>query len=150
MRIVSAVFAHHVNVIVIMKFKIDTKEKFTVVTPIEPLLSDIVAVELGTECTRILGSDITNTILNLREITLIDETACDAITLWQQRFYEANASFVICEMKPEIEAIFDKLELTDVLNITPTESEAWDIVQMEEIERELLDGDDFEFETINK
>ena len=24
------------------------------------------------------------------------------------------------------------------MNITPTESEAWDIVQMEEIERELL------------
>jgi len=29
------------------------------------------------------------------------------------------------------------------MNVTPTESEAWDIVQMEEIERELL-GDDEE------
>jgi len=27
--------------------------------------------------------------------------------------------------------------LSDTINITPTESEAWDIVQMEEIEREL-------------
>ncbi len=129
-----------------MKFKIDTKEKFTVVTPIEPHFSDIVAVELGTTCTDILQKEIKNTILNLSNITTIDEIPCDAITQWQQRFYEANASFVICEMKPEIEAIFDSLELTDVLNITPTESEAWDIVQMEEIERELLDGDDFEFE----
>jgi hypothetical protein len=31
------------------------------------------------------------------------------------------------------------------MNITPTESEAWDILQMEEIERELLDSDDMEF-----
>jgi hypothetical protein len=31
------------------------------------------------------------------------------------------------------------------MNTTPTESEAWDIVQMEEIERELLDSDDMEF-----
>jgi hypothetical protein len=31
------------------------------------------------------------------------------------------------------------------MNMTPTESEAWDIVQMEEIERELLDSDDMEF-----
>jgi hypothetical protein len=31
------------------------------------------------------------------------------------------------------------MELLDLMNITPTESEAWDIVQMEEIERELLD-----------
>jgi hypothetical protein len=27
------------------------------------------------------------------------------------------------------------------MNATPTESEAWDIVQMEEIERELLDNE---------
>ena len=129
-----------------MKFKIDTKEKFSVVTPIEPHFSDIVAAELGTLCTNILAKDVKNTILNLQLITSIDDNSCDAITQWQQHFYEANASFVICEMREAIEAVFNKLELTDVLNITPTESEAWDIVQMEEIERELLDGDDFEFE----
>jgi hypothetical protein len=28
------------------------------------------------------------------------------------------------------------------MNITPTESEAWDIVQMEEIERELMEGEE--------
>jgi hypothetical protein len=32
-----------------------------------------------------------------------------------------------------------------MMNLTPTETEAWDIVQMEEIERELLDSDDIEF-----
>ena len=129
-----------------MKFKIDTKEKFSVVTPIEPHFSDIVAAELETFCIDILAKDIKNTILNLNLITSIDDNSCDTITQWQQRFYEANASFVICEMIEAVEAVFDKLELTDVLNIIPTESEAWDIVQMEEIERELLDGDDFEFE----
>ncbi|MBC7720836.1 MAG: anti-anti-sigma factor [Pedobacter sp.] len=128
-----------------MKFKIDTKEKFTVVTPIEPYFSDIVAAELESTCNYILEKEVKNTILNLSNITTIDEVHCDAITQWQQRFYEANASFVICEMQPKIVAVFDSLELTDVLNITPTESEAWDIVQMEEIEREMLNGDDFEF-----
>jgi hypothetical protein len=38
------------------------------------------------------------------------------------------------------------MEVLEMWNITPTESEAWDIVQMEEIERELLDGDDINFE----
>lgn len=129
-----------------MKFKIDTKEKFTVVTPIEPHFYDNVTADFNTLCETLLQKDIKNTILNMVNVTGIDDTSCDAVTQWQQRFYEANTSFVICEMTPEVEAIFDKLELTDVLNITPTESEAWDIVQMEEIERELLDGDDFEFE----
>jgi hypothetical protein len=31
--------------------------------------------------------------------------------------------------------------LLDFLNVTPFESEAWDIVQMEEIERDLLGGE---------
>lgn len=130
-----------------MKFKIDTKEKFTVVTPIEPHFADNVTADFSALCEILLQKDVKNTILNMANVVSIDDNSCDAITQWQQRFYEANASFVICEMTPEIEAIFEKLELTDVLNITPTESEAWDIVQMEEIERELLDGDDFEFET---
>jgi hypothetical protein len=39
----------------------------------------------------------------------------------------------------------DDSEYAEMMNITPTETEAWDIVQMEEIERELLDSDDMEF-----
>jgi Trp operon repressor len=44
-------------------------------------------------------------------------------------------------MQPLVEETFDKEELLELLNSTPTESEAWDIVQMEEIERELLDNE---------
>jgi hypothetical protein len=32
----------------------------------------------------------------------------------------------------------DEKELLELMNVTPTESEAWDIVQMEEIERDLF------------
>jgi hypothetical protein len=61
----------------------------------------------------------------------------------QQKFYEAGASFVICELQKDVEAFLDEKELLELMNFTPTESEAYDIVQMEEIERELLDDDDF-------
>jgi anti-anti-sigma regulatory factor len=59
----------------------------------------------------------------------------------QQKFYEQSASFVICEMRKPVEEFLDKAGLLELLNTTPTESEAWDIVQMEEIEREFLDSD---------
>ncbi len=55
----------------------------------------------------------------------------------QQKFADNNASFVICEIQKPVELFLEKLELSDALNIVPTESEAWDIVQMEEIERTL-------------
>ena len=57
----------------------------------------------------------------------------------QQLFYDQQCSFVICELKPEVESFFDQKDMLDLINYTATESEAWDIVQMEEIERELFD-----------
>jgi hypothetical protein len=39
----------------------------------------------------------------------------------------------------------EELDLAETMNITPSESEAWDIVQMEEIERELFEDDNVGF-----
>jgi hypothetical protein len=58
----------------------------------------------------------------------------------QQIFYNENYSFVICALPSEVLSQLTELDLLDAMNVTPTESEAWDIVQMEEIERELLGG----------
>jgi anti-anti-sigma regulatory factor len=74
----------------------------------------------------------------LNNVNSIDEKSGEILSLLQQQFYENNCSFVICNLHPAIEALLDQLELLELMNITPTESEAWDIVQMEEIERELL------------
>lgn len=84
--------------------------------------------------------------LNLSEVAGIEEGAAGILAELQQTFYDNHASFVICCLQPSVEESLEKLELLELLNITPTESEAWDIVQMEEIERELLDGDDMEFD----
>ena len=51
---------------------------------------------------------------------------------------------MVCELQEPVEKMLDERELLEVMNSTPTESEAWDIVQMEEIERELLGDDDME------
>ena len=64
----------------------------------------------------------------------------------QGQFYDKNTSFVLCAISDGLFDTLDKTDYAELLNMTPTESEAWDIVQMEEIERELLDSDDMEFE----
>ena len=130
-----------------MEVKIDTKEKFTVVTPILPGLSANIAANLAETCSAQLQKQVKNVVLNLSELTVVDESSTEILMNLQQKFYESNASFVICCLQPGVEAFLDKMEALEILNITPTESEAWDIVQMEEIERELLDGDDMEFDT---
>jgi anti-anti-sigma factor len=124
-----------------MNFKIDTKEKFTVITPLNENLSDKLTEELIQIATEQLTKDIRNVVVNLKNITSLNESAATQLVKLEQTFYENNASFVICEVRPSLETEFNKDELLDLINITPTESEAWDIVQMEEIERELMAED---------
>ena len=130
-----------------MEVKIDTKEKFTVVTPVLPDLSANIAAGLADTCTLQLQKPVKNLVLNLQSVLTIEAKAAETIALLQQSFYENSASFVICSLQPSVEEALDKLELLELLNITPTESEAWDIVQMEEIERELMDSDDIAFDS---
>ena len=121
-----------------MKVKIDTKEKFHVITPEDTILSANMTEALKQTLLPFLKTEIQNVVLKLGEVVEVDNSAAVAILNLQQEFYDNNASFVICEMQKPLEEYFDKLELLEVLNVTPTESEAWDIVQMEEIEREFM------------
>lgn len=123
-----------------MKVKTDTKEKFHAITVAETALTADMAAELTDLLLPYLQNDLKNIILNLKELQKLDEPAAEKLVKLQQNFYEANASFVICELQKPVENFLDAIGLLEILNITPTESEAWDIVQMEEIEREMLDG----------
>lgn len=131
----------YVNQTVIMKVKIDTKEKFHVLTLMEPILSANLAASLSQLVTKFLQQKIKSVVLKLSALEAIEDKGAEELAQLQQLFYENNASFVMCELKPAIEDKLDEMELLEVMNITPTESEAWDIVQMEEIERELLDNE---------
>jgi anti-anti-sigma factor len=124
-----------------MEVKIDTKEKFHVITLSQPELSATMTEELSDRLLSFLQSDIKNIVLNLKELRSIDNISAEKLVKVQQKYYENDASLVICEVQPQVEEFLDKDQLLEMMNITPTESEAWDIIQMEEIERELLGGD---------
>lgn len=121
-----------------MNVKIDTKEKFTVITPQISELTANMTVELSNLLLPYLQKDIPHIILKMSAILELNEVAANWLVTIQQQFYENNCSFVICELQPTLAKKLDQLEILELLNLTPTESEAWDIIQMEEIERELL------------
>lgn len=124
-----------------MNVKIDTKEKFHVLTPMETTLSENMTAEISQLLLSCREKEVKNVILNLSQVSNIDEQVAQCILNNQQEFYDLEISFVVCEIKPEIEEYLDKVEILDLLNYTPTESEAWDIIQMEEIERELFEDE---------
>jgi len=126
-----------------MEVKTDTKERFHVIRVETPQMSANMAAELDRLLLELLKDTIKNVVLNLSSVKTIDEEGAEILVRTQQKFYESGASFVVCDLTPEAEAFLDEKELLELMNVTPTESEAGDIVQMEEIERELL-GDDFD------
>jgi anti-anti-sigma factor len=125
-----------------MQVKIDTKEKFHAITINESNLAANMTADLGKCLTPILERDVKNVVLILKDTQNIDDAAAECLVQIQQSFYDAGFSFVICELTPPVEKSLETGGLLELMNVTPTESEAWDIVQMEELERELLNGPD--------
>lgn len=124
-----------------MKIKLDTKERFTVISPEETHLSVNMTDELNQLLLGYLQKDIPHVILKMNAVQTMDEAMGENLARIQQQFYENNCSMVICNLQPELVQLLERKELLELMNITPSESEAWDMVQMEEIERELL-GDE--------
>ncbi len=125
-----------------MNVKIDTKEKFSVITPVEKQMAANMTEELEKLLQSFLIADNPHLVLNMSQVQDLAAEPAEKISSVQQEFYENNSSFVVCELREQPEKLLDEMGLLEFMNVTPTESEAWDIVQMEEIERELLNDFD--------
>lgn len=128
-----------------IQYNTDTKEKFNVITILNTSLSSNLVPELAQLTSKWGNTAPKNLVLNLKNVKTWDEAIIEQVAHDQGLFYEKNISFVICALSDGLFDTLDKTDYAELLNMTPTESEAWDIVQMEEIERELLDSDDMEF-----
>ena len=123
-----------------MNFKIDTREKFTVITPLSDFLYDNLTAEFLKLSHSFIEKRI-NLVINFKNVNTINEHLIEQIAALQEEFYQKNLSFVLCDIRKNVLNVITELELDEILNIAPSETEAWDIVQMEEVERELL-GDE--------
>ena len=81
-----------------MEVKIDTKEKFSVLTPLLPDLSVNIAAVLENLCLKQLDQPIKNVVLQMSQVQNIDAEAATKLAELQQQFYENSSSFVICSV----------------------------------------------------
>ncbi|MCX8020857.1 MAG: STAS domain-containing protein [Chitinophagaceae bacterium] len=129
-----------------MEYRIKTKEKFHII-----YISD---AEIGASQTEALQSlllsylqqPVKNIVLSLKHTQELNQHTAETLMRVHQQFYEKDASLVICELQKPVEQFLKEKELFDKLNITPTLSEAFDIVQMEELEREMFGEEDEEMQ----
>jgi anti-anti-sigma factor len=122
-----------------MKVKISTNGKFHAITVLEPILAANMTAALHDLCEPFLKSEVKNLLLNLKDIQKMDSAAADAFLGLRNLFHAHRASFVLCELQPPLKKYFNQNEQFEILQITPTQSEASDIIFMEDLERELTD-----------
>jgi anti-anti-sigma factor len=120
-----------------MNVKIDTKKKFHVITIQASIWAANMTEELKEILLKLREKDVKNVILNCKDIENFEIAAAEALVNVQHMYYEQKDSFIICELGAKVEDSLDEMGLLELMNTTTTESEAYDIVHMEEIEREL-------------
>lgn len=120
-----------------MNVKIDTKEIFHVISIMDSDLTANMAATLLALIAKKQEEESKSIILNLETVKQMDKDFASELNNLKENLYTENKSFVICNLSENIKQNLSNWGILETLNYTPTESEAWDIVQMEEIEREL-------------
>jgi anti-anti-sigma regulatory factor len=123
-----------------MNIKIDTKEIFYVISILDSEMTANMSAPLLELITKQQEEEVKSLILQLEKVTVMDEGFASTLIALKDALYKKNKSFVICNLRENIKQNLVEWGILENLNYTPTESEAWDIVQMEEIVRELDAG----------
>ena len=85
-----------------MNVKIDTKEKFQVITPLEASLSVNMTDELSQLLLSCLKKEPRNVVLNLEKAEVIEDGLSRALLDLQQQFYYEQFSFFICLLQDPV------------------------------------------------
>ena len=130
-----------------MKYSIDKQEKYAILKLEEDNLNSLVAPVLKSELVILSETGIRNLIIDLSEVRFIDSSGLSAI-LTANRLWADGKSFVLTGVEhPSVQKLFEISRLDTVLNIIPSLDESVDYIFMEEIERELSEGEqDLPFE----
>ena len=125
-----------------MKFKINKEERYTILSLEEENLNTALAPELKSEFVMMHNEGVKNLILDLASVKFVDSSGLSAI-LTANRLWNNDGTFVLTGVKhSSVIKLMEISRVNTVLTILPTLSESIDYVMMEEIERELNQGDD--------
>lgn len=123
-----------------MKYSIDKKEKYSVLSLTEENLNSTVAPDLKSEFVMLSSEGISNLILDLSEVRYVDSSGLSAI-LTANRLWKNDGSFILTGIVHDsVKKLIEISRLDTVLTIVPTVRESIDYLLMEVIGRSLTNG----------
>jgi len=125
-----------------MEFKIDTRDTYTLITPTAEHLDDSMAAALQQKLQDLADEGQTAFVIDLSRATSADGAAFEVFVSQHEEAYEAGRSLVFTGAVDGLLQQMKQQRVHLTLNLTPTLDEAVDIVNMEALERELLEGEE--------
>ena len=120
-----------------MKYSIDKKENYTIITIDEKKLDTTIAPELKSEFVKLNAEGIVNIILDLTNVKYTDSSGLSAILIANRLCNSSNGLLILTGLQDHVKKLIAISKLESVLTILPTTEEAVDRVFLHEIERDL-------------
>jgi anti-anti-sigma regulatory factor len=121
-----------------MRFKIDTKDSYTIVTPEMIAPGEKMAENLWSWLTETGQSVSCNYIMDLEHCQEMSSSDVETMIAMHEYQYAKDCSLVFTGLGAEAMRTIKKQEADLIINIAATMQEAIDIVSMEIVERDLL------------
>lgn len=123
-----------------MSFEIEKKDKYTLIRSKVEKLDSTVSPLLKSELVVINNDGGRNIIMDLTDTRYCDSSGLSAILVGNRLCKNANGSFIVFGLQDSVKKLVTISQLDTILNITPSFTEAEDMLFMEEVERDILKG----------
>jgi len=121
-------------------FNFYAKQDYTLISVTSAHFDVKMSENLMQSCVQLSEKESPNFIVDFSACQTLDAAACAFLENIHNQCYNENQSFVCTGFKDELLQQLKAQNLHFTLNITPSFIEAEDIVRMENLERDLLNG----------
>ncbi|GAB3818783.1 STAS domain-containing protein [Pontibacter rugosus] len=125
-----------------MKYTIDKKENYTIITIDEKKLDTSIAPDLKSEFVKLNAEGITSLILDLSNVKYTDSSGLSSILIANRLCNSSSGLLILTGLQDHVMKLITISKLESVLNILPTVEEAIDRVFLHEIEQDLTNKED--------
>jgi len=120
-----------------MEFKIDTKDTFTIIMPLNAAIDAKLTGGLLEKCRNIRQSGSVNFIIDFTDCNEMYKNASPGLLQLHEESYAGEQSLIYTGINKQAVAILKEDETDLLINIAPSIKEAIDIISMEILERDL-------------
>lgn len=124
-----------------MKYSIDKQERYTIFSLNEEKLNSLIAPDLKSELIVQKNEGVKNLVLDMTDVLFVDSSGLSAL-LTGNRLWDEGNTFILAGIKSDsVHKLIKISRLDSVFVIIPSIQEAKDYVLMQELEREIKEGD---------